>query len=353
MAKAGYHISLFSDVANVEEAKKFYPEVGDALSKVHHVHLPIRKRITMLPGMRMVNMAEAERRIYRMLEDLGPDVAISTQSSIFTMKPSTRLIHFTYDFNDLFVFSPFTRMTDWRPDLERLRLRTFTMYTEGRRLTRILMRRLFGIGRPEPNLICTPSSLILRILREKGYSNSSTFVPPSRQFSPKPKIRQVIQVARIVQAKRLELFFEAAQRLPSTKFVLIGRKQEGAIQYGEQLLSHLPSNVEFLEGNLRDYVHRLQESSVYCYTGRDRAIMLTVAEAISAGCYPIVASDSAALDVANIARTGSSFSNMNQLVGLLRKTLDNPGDPYEISRYAEPFKPEHFEKWVQQIVVND
>jgi|SRR5437879_1597439 len=347
--RAGYHVSIFSDVADVEEARKFYPEVGDALAKADHVTLSIRKRITMLPGMRMLNMAQSERLIYRMLEDLQPDVAFSTQSSIFTMNHHTRLVHFTYDFSDLFVFSPFTRMRDWRPDLEKLKFRTFFAYTEGRRLMRIATRRMFGIAKPHPDLIATPSSLVLKILQTHGYKNSTTFVPPARNFKPKAKIPQVIQVARIVQAKRLEIFFEAARRLPDVPFVLIGRRQEGAAKYGEKLLSHLPRNVEFLEGNLKDYADRLQESSIYCYTGRDRAIMLTVPEGISAGCYPIVSGDSSALDVANIARIGSCFFTIEQLVSQLKDRLASPLDPYEISKYAEPFRPEHFEEWVQKV----
>ncbi len=349
LVRAGYHVSIFSDVADVDEAKRFYPEVGDALSKADHVSLPINKRITLLPGMRMLNMAQSERLIYRMLENLRPDVAFSTQSSIFTMKHYTRLIHFTYDYSDLFVFSPFTRMRNWRPDLERLKFRTFFAYTEGRRLMRIMTRRMFGIAKPKPDLIATPSSLVLKILQDHGYHNSTTFVPPARNFKPKPKIQQVIQVARIVQAKRLEIFFEAARRLPDVPFVLIGRRQEGAVKYGEKLLSHLPKNVEFLEGNLKDYVDRLQESSIYCYTGRDRAIMLTVPEGISAGCYPIVSGDSSALDVANIARIGSCFFSIEQLVNQLKDRLASPRDPYEISKYAEPFRPEYFEEWVRKV----
>lgn len=214
---------------------------------------------------------------------------------------------------------------------------------------RIMTRRMFGIAKPKPDLIATPSSLVLKILQDHGYHNSTTFVPPARNFKPKPKIQQVIQVARIVQAKRLEIFFEAARRLPDVPFVLIGRRQEGAVKYGEKLLSHLPKNVEFLEGNLKDYVDRLQESSIYCYTGRDRAIMLTVPEGISAGCYPIVSGDSSALDVANIARIGSCFFSIEQLVNQLKDRLASPRDPYEISKYAEPFRPEYFEEWVRKV----
>lgn len=296
----------------------------------------------------MLDSARSERAIYRTLErEYGYDVVFSTQSSIFTTAKS-RLIHFTYDFSDLYVFSPFTRMRDWKPDLERIKFYSET-YKEGRRLTRKLVRRLFGIRDPSPDLIATPSSLVYNILREHGYANSTTFVPPARQFSPLPKIPQVIQIARVVQAKRLELYFELARRLPETHFVLIGRLQEGATKYGQTLLQKVPHNMEYIEGNLRDNVDRLRESKVYCYTGRDRAIMLTVAEAISAGCYPIVAADSSALDVAEIAKIGTSFSNMNQLVNLVRNYLREELDPEAISKYAEPFAPHNFEEWIQKV----
>src|SRR5713101_83396 len=96
LAKAGYRVILFSDVADAEEAEQFYPEVGKVLAQAEHIDLPIKKTMTLLPGMRMLDTARSERTIFRALEGLNPDVAFSTQSSIFTMKPSTRLIHFTY-----------------------------------------------------------------------------------------------------------------------------------------------------------------------------------------------------------------------------------------------------------------
>ena len=348
LAKAGYRVILFSDVADAGEAERYYPEAGKALAQAEHIALQIKKRITPLPGMRMLDTARSERTIFRALEGLNPDVAFSTQSSIFTMKPPTRLIHFTYDFNDLFVYSPFTRIREARPDLERSKLYAET-YKTGKFLIRKLVRSMLGIVLPRPDVIATPSSIIFRLLRDHGYSNSTTFIPPCRQYPPKPKVRQVIQVARLVQTKRIELFFEAASRMPGERFVLIARKDEGAVSYGNRLLSHIPPNVELVNGNLNDHVQRLQESSVYCYTGRDRAIMLTVAEAISAGCYPVVARDSSALDVAKIAKVGSSFYSMDELIQKLQTALDSPGDPFTISRFAEPFKPEHFEHWVQNV----
>lgn len=349
LLKDGYKVSLFSNKAVVEDANKFYPEIGWVLSHVDHVKMDVSQRRTLLPGMRMLDTTREERRIYRTFDGSDYDFVISTQSSIFTAENARKLVHFTYDFTDLFVFSPFTRMKDWKPDLEGLRLRSFKAYTEGRRLTRIMTRKIFGIGTPQPNLIATPSSILLNLLKEKGYSNTTSFVPPARSYTPLPKKRQIVQIARIVQAKRIELYFEAARRLPREHFILIARYQEGADLYGQKLMKNVPSNVEFIEGNLRDHVDRLRESSVYCYTGRDRAIMLTVAEGISAGCYPIVAADSSALDVEGIAKVGSSFSTVNDLVQKLKYELDHPKDPWKIHQYAEPFKPEHFERWVQTI----
>lgn len=348
LVNAGYDTSIFSDVADVNEAKRFYPEIGDVLDKVQHVRTRIGKRVILLPGMRMLHMAALERSIYRIVEQEDYDLIVSTQSSIFTGPEKSRMIHFTYDFSDLFVFSPLTRMRDWIPDLEKLKFYSET-YKTGRFLVRKMVRKSFGIAKPKPDLIATPSSIILKLLREHGYSNSTTFVPPARQFTPLAKKPQVIQVARIVQAKRLEIFFEAARRLPDVHFILIGRLQEGANLYGKKLLENIPSNLEYIQGNLKDHVDRLRESSVYCYTGRDRAIMLSVAEAISAGCYPIVSADSSALDVADIAKVGKSFRSIDQLVNLLRFQLKEDMDPWAISKYAEPFKPEHFEDWVVKV----
>jgi len=137
--------------------------------------------------------------------------------------------------------------------------------------------------------------------------------------------------------------------MPEVHFILLGKWQEGEYSYGRRLMLSKPSNVEFIQGTLKDNLDRLRESSVYVYTGRDRAIMLTVAEAISAGCYPIVAEDSSALDVTSIAHIGQAYDSIDQLVALLEFWLDNPPDPRVTSMHAKPFRPENFEKWVQKI----
>src|SRR5215510_4772247 len=102
LSDAGYDVTLFSDVANAEEAERFYPEVGGVLRKVNHLHLKVEKKITLLPGMRMIDTSMRERQIYSLLMDQDYDVIFSTQSSIYITKPDSRLIHFTYDFTDLF-----------------------------------------------------------------------------------------------------------------------------------------------------------------------------------------------------------------------------------------------------------
>src|SRR5437867_12146556 len=75
LTKAGYRVILFSDVADAGEAEQFYPEIGRVLAQAEHIDLQIKKRMTLLPGMRMLDTARCERTIFRALEGLHPDVA--------------------------------------------------------------------------------------------------------------------------------------------------------------------------------------------------------------------------------------------------------------------------------------
>ncbi len=72
-------------MADVEEAKNLYPEVGYTLSKAEHVTLNIKRLNTLLPGMRMIYTVRSEGLTYWALEEMDADEVFSAQSSVFTM----------------------------------------------------------------------------------------------------------------------------------------------------------------------------------------------------------------------------------------------------------------------------
>ncbi len=81
-------------------------------------------------------------------------------------------------------------------------------------------------------------------------------------------------------------FVEAARHLPDVRFVFVGKAHDDAI---EQLRGLAPPNVEFTgwlsDEDLEDIYRR---ASVYVQASRHEGFGLAVAEAMLAGCVPVV-----------------------------------------------------------------
>jgi glycosyltransferase involved in cell wall biosynthesis len=110
------------------------------------------------------------------------------------------------------------------------------------------------------------------------------------ELPARPRERMAITIGNVDRAnlhrKGLEPFVRAAQFLPSVKFVVIGDFKDGAI--GE-LRKIAGANVEFTgwvdDGELLDYCRR---ASVYVQVSRHEGFGMAVAEAMAAGCIPVV-----------------------------------------------------------------
>ena len=186
-------------------------------------------------------------------------------------------------------------------------------------------------------------------MKEKGHSNSSLLPPPCTQFPPMKKRDQIIQVTRLIPEKRVEIFLEAAKRLPRYHFVLMARTKPGLEAYAQDLQDRMPSNVTLVKASLREAPHLLEESKIFLYTGAEDAMMLTVVEAVSAGCYPIVSKNTGPAETVETIGIGSFFETVDDLVPTINKAMGQTLDPDEISERARVFSPERFEEKIVDI----
>jgi len=189
-------------------------------------------------------------------------------------------------------------------------------------------------------------------LREKGHSNSSLLNPPCAQFPPRAKKNRIIQVTRFIPEKRVEIFLEAARRLPKYDFVLVARSKPGLEGYAKDLQNRTPSNVTLVKSSLREAPRLLEESKIFLYTGMEDAMMLTVVEAVSAGCYPIVSSSTGPAETLEMLGIGSFFETVDDLVPTIEKAMSGTMNPAEISERARMFSPERFEEKIVDIAEN-
>lgn len=138
------------------------------------------------------------------------------------------------------------------------------------------------------------------------------------------KERLVVTVGNVnrvnLQRKGLETFVLAAARCPDVPFVVIGEWQDDAIA---RLRSVAPPNVQFT-GYVDDAVLEgyLARARVYVQASRHEAFGLAVAEAMVAGCVPVVTRSGALPEVAGAAGLYVDAPDPEAVAAAVRLALD-------------------------------
>ena len=129
-------------------------------------------------------------------------------------------------------------------------------------------------------------------VRQKWGRESETLYPPcpTETYSSlnEPKENLVVTIGRIVPEKRMHLFMEIARRLKDYRFVVIGSRSESGLAYFESLKKSAPSNLDFVLSPLRKVRELLARSKVYVHCALNEHFGITIVEAMSARCVPVV-----------------------------------------------------------------
>jgi glycosyltransferase involved in cell wall biosynthesis len=359
LQEMGYCVSLACDLFNPSDVERIYG-LGEVMEKCDYVPIPqFRPAHRLLFALQRLGYAW---RVLRMFSRTNADIVFSTQSSPFVIPQ--RVFHFVYSVNDLFQFPQKAAALEMNPTRRVRRTGPRELFVDGlkkparevvKRYAKLIWRKppkskdwFFAIG-----------SIVLEDIRQKGYLNSSLAFPPCRvDFNPKfPKKKQVVQAARMIPDKRLELYFEIASLLPEYKFLLIGRDSQMSRRsypgYADGLLSRLPSNVVYVDALVRERPELLEESKVYLYTGIEKGIGLALVEAVAAGCVPFCPTHVGATDVVRALGVGDVYETAEQAASILRETLEEESDENEVFRIRQRalrFSPEAFGRWIKGVV---
>lgn len=350
LQEIGYRVNLASTTYDPKKAETIYG-MGGVLTKCSWVRIPdFKVKRSPLTPFQQIRLS---LRLWNMFKQFDADVAISSQPSPF--RTSRRLFQFVYNADDLFSYprfaAPFTFPTRRRGPRK--------IYLT---LLGLLKGALWSQQGTENYWLFGVGGEVTRALRNKGYLNSSSTFPPCRtNFKPRfPKRRQVVQFARIIPEKRLELYSRLALSLPAYDFILVGRRDEVSDRiypgYADALLSNLPPNMTYVESSVRERPDLLEESQIYVYTGLEPGIVLSVVEAISAGCVPYAPTGTGAAEILKEIGAGIVYQSIEEAANSLRLHLadkSNETESVEISEKAHAFSPESFKKWIQYLVTLD
>lgn len=126
--------------------------------------------------------------------------------------------------------------------------------------------------------------------------------------------------------------------------------------YADSLLSTLPSNMTFVESSVRERPDLLEDSQFYVYTGIEKGIVLSIIEAISAGCVPYAPAGTGAAEILEEIEGGSSYQVIEEVARNLSLRLEEKSDEMEsvgLSEKANAFSPDSFKKWIKHLVTLD
>jgi glycosyltransferase involved in cell wall biosynthesis len=179
-----------------------------------------------------------------------------------------------------------------------------------------------------------------RLVTNSAYSLSeierNTPIPPARvavvhhgvpdQFGQAPgqKERVALTVGAVDRTTLVQkgqiAFVQAARELPDVRFVLAGAWLDGAI---DELRAIAPSNVEFTGWLPQPQLHdAYRRAAVYVQASRHEGFGLAVAEAMLAGCVPLVMNATAMPEVVGDAGVLIESQQAAEVAGGVRRALD-------------------------------
>lgn len=154
----------------------------------------------------------------------------------------------------------------------------------------LLYRRLSSTH-PSGRLLVN-STYNMELVKTRLYQDARVvhpFIEPVT-YRGEPKTGNVLTVSRIVPGKNLTIISEVAQRIRGPRFILAGRIQGGS----DKVLAALrrqPRLEIHTNPTREDLLALMRRSSVYLSTQPDEGFGISVLEAMSAGCVPIVPRD--------------------------------------------------------------
>ena len=155
---------------------------------------------------------------------------------------------------------------------------------------------------------------------------------------------------RNVQRKGLGVFVEAAALLPDVAFVLVGRSDGPAV---DELAAAASENVTFLGHLPREALDdELRRASVYVQASRHEGFGMAVAEAMLAGCVPVVTKAGALPEVVGDAGVQVDAPTAEAVAAGVREALARDDDARlrARERVLEHFPLERRERALQAVV---
>ncbi len=172
--------------------------------------------------------------------------------------------------------------------------------------------------------------------------------PACNMVSPVAKRNLIVTAARAVPEKRLDLFWTVARLCPQYEFAMLLTQEPHLMDYPSKLSKDAPDNGTVILNPPRDLYHRfLSEAKVYLHLMPGEHFGITIVEAMSASCVPVVHDSGGPREIVS-DQVGFRWQNLEDIPTMIDEAISkSPSE--EASRVAERFSVERFEKRLSSI----
>jgi alpha-1,2-mannosyltransferase len=184
---------------------------------------------------------------------------------------------------------------------------------------------------------------------DRKWRRPSTLAYPScNMVNARAKRNLVVTVGRAIPAKRLELFWKAAAQSPQYEFAMLLTQDPRLIEYSESLSRESPVNGRTIFNPPMETYHKLLgEAKVYLHLMKGEHFGITIVEAMSAGCVPVVHDSGGPKEIVN-GELGFRWNDVEEIPSLIERAMeDSPSSRCQLR--AEDFRFESFERRLSEV----
>jgi alpha-1,2-mannosyltransferase len=193
-------------------------------------------------------------------------------------------------------------------------------------------------------------SLYSKFNLDKEWKRPSVLVyPPCNMVPQMQKRNLVVTVARASPLKRLDEFWKVARLRPQYEFVMLLTRDPHFVEYSRLLYRVCPENGSVVLDPPNETYHKfLGKAKAYLHLMRGEHFGISVVEAMSAGCVPVVHDSGGPKEIVSDG-TGFRWRDINDIPRMLDEAI-RISPSKEASRRAQDFSVARFDSTLSSVL---
>ena len=329
MESLGHEVTLLCETFDSRNAEGFFG-FENLFAKVQLLLYPPRPGANLLGTyLHLIHHIRAQRRVLKRIGNTRHsfDLLFSTQDPGYIPDMMTPVIQWGY------IPKPFPHRFS----------QSFTGAVQNLPLRFHYEERVARIG-----LVLAISGYSKWLLDKEWRRPSLLAYPACNMVRPREKRNLVVTAGRAAPEKNLDLFWRVAGFRPSLDFLMLLTTEPYKSEYLSKLAKDCPRNGRIILNPPKQIYHQaLGEAKVYLHLMQGEHFGITIVEAMSAGCVPIVHDSGGPKEIVD-EMTGYRWQNDKQIPGMIDLAMKN--SPSEIARdRAQLFSRPRFDERIASI----